>query len=346
MINIEEIVEKAYKNGNVISIDEINKLNLEDEEFEAVINALQKVKIKIEEPKETNIYSEKEDSYENKDMEDSIKAYLKEIGSIRLLTPEEEIELGNRVINGDEKAKKILTESNLRLVVSIAKKYSGRGLSFEDLIQEGNIGLMKSVDKFDPSKGCKFSTYATWWIRQAITRAIADQSRLVRLPVHMYETVNRIKKYENSFNNKNFRMPTYEEIAEEFNLTIEEVRNVKKSAEETVSLETPIGQEQDSSLMDFLADETNMEEDVIKSLDCETLNRLLNSKLTVRERFVIERRFGIKDNNPLTLEDVGLELGVTRERIRQIEAKGLRKLRKSKKEFSEDENDMQPRRIR
>ena len=254
--------------------------------------------------------------------------YLKEIGQIKLLTTDEETELADRVAEGDETAKAILAEANLRLVVSIAKRYVGRGMLFLDLIQEGNIGLMKAVEKFDVTKGYKFSTYATWWIRQAITRAIADQARTIRVPVHMVETINKLARIERQLTLELNREPTEEELSEKMGTTVEKIRDIYKISQEPVSLETPIGEEEDSHLGDFIPDETNMspEDFAVNELLKDEISEVLLT-LTEREEKVIRLRFGLEDGRPRTLEEVGQLFGVTRERIRQIEAKALRKLR-------------------
>lgn len=267
-------------------------------------------------------------SVDSVSLDDPVKLYLKEIGRVPLLSSEEEIELAKRIIDGDENAKKRLAEANLRLVVSIAKRYVGRGMYFLDLIQEGNVGLIKAVEKFDYTKGFKFSTYATWWIRQAITRAIADQARTIRIPVHMVETINRLKKVQSQLLHENGREPTEEQIAEAMDLPIERVREIMRVAQETVSMETPIGPEEDSRLMDFIRDEDALapDEAALKTITNEDIDSVLKT-LTPREEAVIRLRFGLEDGRCHTLEQVGLEFHVTRERIRQIEAKALRKLR-------------------
>ena len=261
-------------------------------------------------------------------IDDPVKVYLKEIGRVPLLTPDEEVDLAVRISNGDEAAKKRLSEANLRLVVSIAKRYVGRGMQFLDLIQEGNLGLIKAVEKFDYTKGFKFSTYATWWIRQAITRAIADQARTIRIPVHMVETINKVKKVSSQLLHANGREPSAEEIAEELEMPVEKVREIMRVAQEPVSLETPIGEEEDSHLGDFIPDDDAPApaDAASHTLLKETLGSVLDS-LTPREEKVLRLRFGLEDGRSRTLEEVGKEFNVTRERIRQIEAKALRKLR-------------------
>ena len=259
---------------------------------------------------------------------DPVRMYLKEIGKISLLSLDEETELSKRIAEGDETAKNRLAESNLRLVVSIAKRYVGRGMLFLDLIQEGNIGLMKAVEKFDAEKGYKFSTYATWWIRQAITRAIADQARTIRVPVHMVETINKLSRYQRQLTLELNREPTDEELAKKMGMSPDKVREVIKIAQDPVSLETPIGEEEDSHLGDFVPDESNMspEDFTIHEMLKEEIGDVLLT-LTEREEKVLKLRFGLEDGKARTLEEVGKEFKVTRERIRQIEAKALRKLR-------------------
>ena len=259
---------------------------------------------------------------------DPVRMYLKEIGQIKLLTMEEELELADRIMAGDQEAKTILAEANLRLVVSIAKRYVGRGMLFLDLIQEGNIGLMKSVEKFDVGKGFKFSTYASWWIRQAITRAIADQARTIRVPVHMVETINKLARIQRQMTLELNREPSEEELAEKMGTSVEKIREIYKISQEPVSLETPIGEEDDSHLGDFVPDERNMspEEYATNEMLKDEISEVLLT-LTEREEKVIRLRFGLEDGKSRTLEEVGQMFGVTRERIRQIEAKALRKLR-------------------
>lgn len=281
----------------------------------------------IEEASEAEKQTE-EDPADNLSTDDPVRMYLKEIGKVPLLAPEQEQELAKRMTEGDEEAKKQLAEANLRLVVSIAKKYVGRGMTFLDLIQEGNLGLIKAVEKFDYTKGYKFSTYATWWIRQAITRAIADQARTIRIPVHMVETINKVIRVSRQLLQELGHDPSAEEIAAEMNMPVDKVRDILKIAQEPVSLETPIGEEEDSHLGDFIPDEDASEpsEAASYSLLKEQLMEVMDT-LTPREKKVLELRFGLIDGRTSTLEEVGKEFNVTRERIRQIEAKALRKLR-------------------
>lgn len=261
-------------------------------------------------------------------IDDPVKIYLKEIGRVPLLTAEEEIELATRMARGDKYARKRLSEANLRLVVSIAKRYVGRGMQFLDLIQEGNLGLIKAVEKFDYTKGYKFSTYATWWIRQAITRSIADQARTIRIPVHMVETITKVKKVSSQLLHENGHEPTPQEIADRLGITVDRVREILRISQDPVSLETPIGEEEDSHLGDFIPDEDAPApaEAASRTLLKEQLSEILGT-LTPREEKVLRLRFGLEDGRPRTLEEVGKEFDVTRERIRQIEAKALRKLR-------------------
>ncbi len=282
--------------------------------------------LKLEEVDLDNL--EDDIAIENMSLDDPVKVYLREIGRVPLLSSKEEIDLAIRISQGDAYAKQRLTEANLRLVVSIAKKYVGRGMYFLDLIQEGNVGLIKAVDKFDYTKGFKFSTYATWWIRQAITRAIADHARTIRIPVHMVETINRLKKVQSQLLHENGYEPTEELIAEKMELSVERVREIMRVAQEPVSMETPIGPEEDSRLMDFIRDEDALapDEAALKTITNEDIDQVLHT-LSPREEAVIRLRFGLKDGRCHTLEEVGTEFNVTRERIRQIEAKALRKLR-------------------
>ena len=261
-------------------------------------------------------------------LDDPVRMYLKEIGKIKLLTPEEELETAKRMAEGDEEARKRMSEANLRLVVSIAKRYVGRGMQLLDLIQEGNLGLMKAVEKFDYTKGYKFSTYATWWIRQSISRAIADQARTIRIPVHMVETINRVLRTSHSMVQTLGREPTTEEVAKELHMDVPKVEEIMKIAQEPVSLETPVGEEEDSHLGDFIQDDdaSQPSEEASYTLLREQLEDVL-ATLTPREQQVLRMRFGLQDGKPHTLEEVGKEFDVTRERIRQIESKALRKLR-------------------
>ena len=265
---------------------------------------------------------------DNITINDPVKMYLKEIGRVPLLSSDEEIKLAKKILDGDARARQRLTEANLRLVVSIAKRYVGRGMHFLDLIQEGNVGLIKAVEKFDYTKGFKFSTYATWWIRQAITRAIADQARTIRVPVHMVETINKLKKVQSQLLHENGREPTEDQIAKEMGMSVSRVREVIRVAQEPVSMETPIGPEEDSRLMDFIRDDDALapEEAALKTITNEDIDKVLKT-LSKREEEVIRLRFGLYDGSCHTLEEVGERFEVTRERIRQIEAKALRKLR-------------------
>lgn len=320
-----EVVGKAYESGH----ERVGKsvVDTEEEVEDEVLD-------EDEEP-ETEEAEDKEDGTdidlsvpEGVALDDPVRMYLKEIGRVPLLTAEEEVELAKRMEMGDREAKQRLIESNLRLVVSIAKRYVGRGMAFLDLIQEGNMGLIKAVEKFDYRKGYKLSTYATWWIRQAITRAIADQARTIRIPVHMVETINKLVRTSRELVQELGREPTAEEIAEKMGITPEKVREIQKIAQEPVSLETPIGEEEDSHLGDFIEDVDVLAPDEAASylLLKEQIEEVL-SGLNDREQRVLRLRFGLDDGRPRTLEEVGREFGVTRERIRQIEAKALRKLR-------------------
>ena len=310
--NAPEDLEELFSEPEVLDID------FDEEPSEE--------ELKLEEVDVDNLNDDL--SLDNISLDDPVKVYLREIGRVPLLSSDEEIELATKICEGDENAKRRLTEANLRLVVSIAKKYVGRGMYFLDLIQEGNVGLIKAVDKFDYTKGFKFSTYATWWIRQAITRAIADQARTIRIPVHMVETINRLKKIQSQLLHENGYEPSEEVIAEKMGLPVERVREIMRVAQEPVSMETPIGPEEDSRLMDFIKDEEALapDEAALKTITNEDIDSVLHT-LTPREEAVIRLRFGLKDGRCHTLEEVGMEFNVTRERIRQIEAKALRKLR-------------------
>ena len=324
---IDKLISMGKANGSVTEeeiIAKLEKISVTPEEMEVVFKALAEAKITIKE----NVPDAELDKIIEGSVDDSVKMYLKDIGKVALLTAEDEVELAKRMEEGDEEAKKILSEANLRLVVSIAKRYVGRGMQFLDLIQEGNLGLMKAVEKFDYTKGFKFSTYATWWIRQAITRAIADQARTIRIPVHMVETINKQVRATRQLLQKLGREPSPEEIAEYLGCPEEKVREIQKIAQDPVSLETPIGEEEDSHLGDFIEDDRALSpSDVAESnMLKEQLIQVLNT-LTPREEKVLRLRYGLDDSHPRTLEEVGKEFNVTRERIRQIEAKALRKLR-------------------
>jgi len=320
-----EAIDKFYENLEAAGVD----IDIADDELPPVddddLPALEELE-EIEEVTEEEIDTDSlADSFAT---DDPVRMYLKEIGKVPLLTPEEEQDLARRMADGDEEAKRRMAEANLRLVVSIAKRYVGRGMLFLDLIQEGNLGLIKAVEKFDYTKGYKFSTYATWWIRQAITRAIADQARTIRIPVHMVETINKVIRVSRQLLQELGHDPSAEEIAAEMNMPVDKVRDILKIAQEPVSLETPIGEEEDSHLGDFIPDEDASEpsEAASFSLLKEQLMEVMDT-LTPREKKVLELRFGILDGRTRTLEEVGKEFNVTRERIRQIEAKALRKLR-------------------
>ena len=333
----EQLLKDGKKDGN-LSYDEIGdafeKFQIDSDDIDELYKTFEKEGINLVDKKDLKDDDEvdvtKEDLSVPKGVtvDDPVRMYLKEIGKISLLTAEEEVEIAKRMEAGDESAKKELAEANLRLVVSIAKRYVGRGMSFLDLIQEGNLGLMKAVDKFDYTKGFKFSTYATWWIRQAITRAIADQARTIRIPVHMVETINKLVRVQRQLVQDLGRDPLPEEIAAEMNLDVERVREIQKIAQEPVSLETPIGEEEDSHLGDFIPDDEILspQDAATFTLLKEQLNSVLET-LTEREKKVLTLRFGLDDGRARTLEEVGKEFDVTRERIRQIEAKALRKLR-------------------
>ncbi|MBQ2576603.1 MAG: RNA polymerase sigma factor RpoD [Lachnospiraceae bacterium] len=347
---LNELVELAKKKKNVLEYREINEafkeLNLNVKQLEMILEYLENKNIDVlrvdvddsaDDSDDDFVPSEEDEvDVENIDLsvpdgisiEDPVRMYLKEIGKVPLLTADEEIELAKRMEEGDQEAKKKLAEANLRLVVSIAKRYVGRGMLFLDLIQEGNLGLIKAVEKFDYSKGYKFSTYATWWIRQAITRAIADQARTIRIPVHMVETINKLIRVSRQLLQELGREPTPEEIAKEMDMPVERVREILKISQEPVSLETPIGEEEDSHLGDFIQDDNvPVPADAATfTLLKEQLSEVL-STLTEREQKVLILRFGLEDGRGRTLEEVGKEFNVTRERIRQIEAKALRKLR-------------------
>ena len=345
LAKLNDLLEMAKKKKNMLEYQEISEyfkdMNLGAEQFEEILEFLEAHNIdvlRISDDDDEDILLDDEDEVEVEQIdlsvpdgvsiEDPVRMYLKEIGKVPLLSAEEEIELAKRMELGDMEAKKRLAEANLRLVVSIAKRYVGRGMLFLDLIQEGNLGLIKAVEKFDYRKGYKFSTYATWWIRQAITRAIADQARTIRIPVHMVETINKLIRVSRQLLQELGREPTPEEIAAEMNMPVERVREILKISQEPVSLETPIGEEEDSHLGDFIQDDNvPVPADAAAfTLLKEQLEEVL-STLTEREKKVLTLRFGLEDGRARTLEEVGREFNVTRERIRQIEAKALRKLR-------------------
>ena len=347
---LKELVALGKKKKSILEVQEINDffsdMDLESEQMEKIFEYLEANNIDVlrisgdddDDIDDVDLLISEEDDVDVEkidlsvpdgiSIEDPVRMYLKEIGKVPLLTAEEEVELARRMADGDEDAKKRLAEANLRLVVSIAKRYVGRGMLFLDLIQEGNLGLIKAVEKFDFRKGFKFSTYATWWIRQAITRAIADQARTIRIPVHMVETINKLIRVSRQLLQELGREPTPEEIAAELDMPVERVREILKISQEPVSLETPIGEEEDSHLGDFIQDDNVPvpAEAAAQTLLKEQLDEVL-STLTEREQKVLRLRFGMNDGRARTLEEVGKEFDVTRERIRQIEAKALRKLR-------------------
>ncbi len=342
---VKELIELGKQKGQLTNqdiLDAIGEQDFDPEKLEKLFDMLESQGIEIvEDFVDLKLEDLELDIDENKDdenpapsgeqsvtIDDPVKVYLKEIGRVPLLSGEEEVDLAIRISNGDVAAKQRLSEANLRLVVSIAKRYLGRGMQFLDLIQEGNLGLIKAVEKFDYTKGFKFSTYATWWIRQAITRAIADQARTIRIPVHMVETINKVKKVQSQLLHQNGHEPSPDEIAEEIDMPVDKVREIMRVAQEPVSLETPIGEEEDSHLGDFIPDN-----DAPAPADAASHTMLREqladvlSTLTPREAKVLRLRFGLEDGRSRTLEEVGKEFNVTRERIRQIEAKALRKLR-------------------
>lgn len=342
---VKDLVELGKKNKNILTFEQLAEalkgLDIDNDSLDELYNTLMENGIEVvaedsasgDAPKkeleeEENLVLTDEEITKDININDPVRMYLKEIGRISLLSSEEELELSVRIANGDEAAKNTLAESNLRLVVSIAKRYVGRGLLFLDLIQEGNIGLMKAVEKFDYGKGYKFSTYATWWIRQAITRALADQARTIRVPVHMVETINKMARVQRQMTLELNREPSEEELAEKMGITVDKVREVMKISQDPVSLDTPIGEEDDSHLGDFIKDERSMspEEYATNEILKEEIRNVLMT-LQEREQEVLELRFGLVDGTSHTLEEVGKKFNVTRERIRQIEAKALRKLR-------------------
>ena len=342
---VKELIDLGKQKGQLTNqdiLDAIGEIDFEPEQLEKLYDTIESQGIEIVEDIgdikiddiDLNFTDGKDDDSsisapeQGITTDDPVKVYLKEIGRVPLLSSEEEIELAIRISDGDVAAKQRLSEANLRLVVSIAKRYLGRGMQFLDLIQEGNLGLIKAVEKFDYTKGFKFSTYATWWIRQAITRAIADQARTIRIPVHMVETINKVKKVQSQLLHQNGHEPTAEEISAEIDMPVDKVREIMRVAQEPVSLETPIGEEEDSHLGDFIPDnEAPAPADAAShTMLREQLSDVL-STLTPREEKVLRLRFGLEDGRSRTLEEVGKEFNVTRERIRQIEAKALRKLR-------------------
>ncbi len=331
----EQNTEKDFENEESLKANSIDDIENAPEDLEELFSEPPILDIDFdEEPTEEDLKEVDVDqitddgNFDNISLDGTVKVFLREIGRVPLLSGDEEIELAIKIAEGNQYAKQRLTEANLRLVVSIAKKYVGRGMYFLDLIQEGNVGLIKAVDKFDHTKGFKFSTYATWWIRQAITRAIADQARTIRIPVHMVETINRLKKIQSQLLHENGFEPSEELIAEKMELPVERVREIMRVAQEPVSMETPIGPEEDSRLMDFIRDEDALapDEAALKTITNEDIDGVLKT-LSPREEAVIRLRFGLQDGRCHTLEEVGMEFDVTRERIRQIEAKALRKLR-------------------
>ena len=340
---VNNILKKAKEKGKITYGDLASELDdVNPEQIDKVFDAFEELGVDLlqddmdEEPdiedlkevEELKLDEITDTSYEGINVDDPVRMYLREIGRIPLLTFDEELDLAKKVLKGDEEAKQKLAESNLRLVVSIAKKYVGRGMLFLDLIQEGNMGLIKAVEKFDYTKGFKFSTYATWWIRQAITRAIADQARTIRIPVHMVETINKLIRTSRHLLQQLGREPTPEEIAAEMEIPVEKVIEIQKIAQDPVSLETPIGEEDDSHLGDFIQDDDSPapQDSAAYTMLREQLEEVMNT-LTPREAKVLKLRFGLEDGKSRTLEEVGREFQVTRERIRQIEAKALRKLR-------------------
>ena len=341
---VEKIIKKAKEKGKLTYGELASELDdINPEQIEKVFDAMESMGVDVlkddfeDEPDEEDLKEvedlkldevTQDDTFEGINVDDPVRMYLREIGKIKLLTYDQELELAKRILNGDEEAKQELAEANLRLVVSIAKKYVGRGMLFLDLIQEGNMGLIKAVEKFDYTKGFKFSTYATWWIRQSITRAIADQARTIRIPVHMVETINKLIRTSRHLLQRLGREPTPEELSKELEMPIEKVMEIQKIAQDPVSLETPIGEEDDSHLGDFIQDEDSPapQDAAAYTLLREQLEEVM-STLTPREAKVLRLRFGLDDGKARTLEEVGKEFDVTRERIRQIEAKALRKLR-------------------
>ena len=342
-VAIKELIDLGKQKGNLTNheiLDALAEVDFEPEQMERFYDRIEAQGIEIVEDSVDDIQLDSivldgtgdaeslTDGTDGAFIDDPVKAYLREIGRVPLLSSEEEIELAMRIMDGDPVAKKRLSEANLRLVVSIAKRYLGRGMHFLDLIQEGNLGLIKAVEKFDYTKGFKFSTYATWWIRQAITRAIADQARTIRIPVHMVETINKVKRARSQLLHENAHEPSAEEIANLLGMQVERVREILRVAQDPVSLETPIGEEEDSHLGDFIPDdEATAPDDAVSNIMLKKQMEEVLDTLTPREKRVIRLRFGLDGGRSRTLEEVGSEFGVTRERIRQIEAKAIRKLR-------------------
>lgn len=342
---MKDIIEQGKTVGHISTneiLDAMGELDFDPDQIEQLYDSMESMGVEIidgfdETPLNDITFDIKPDANDSSDVQlgtggagqdDPVKMYLREIGYLPLLTPEEEIELAIRISKGDERAKKKLSEANLRLVVSIAKRYLGRGMQFLDLIQEGNLGLIKAVEKFDYTKGFKFSTYATWWIRQAITRAIADQARTIRIPVHMVETMNKVRRVSGQLLHNNGQEPSAEEVAEELNISTDKVKEVLKASQDPMSLDSPVGEEEDSHLGDFIPDNDAMApaDSASQEMLKEQLMEVLDT-LTPREEKVLRMRFGLADGHARTLEEVGKVFSVTRERIRQIEAKALRKLR-------------------
>ena len=344
-MTIDALMEQGKATGKLTTkeiTDVLDELDFDTDQLASIISSCEQLNIEIVDDSVADDVLNDNDLNMSDDLEmtlstegiaidDPVKIYLKEIGRVPLLSPDEETELAKRMAEGDSYAKKRLSEANLRLVVSIAKKHVGHNLAFLDLIQEGNIGLIKAAEKFDCDRGFRFSTYATWWIRQAITRAIADQARTIRIPVHMVETINRMRQATNQLVYQNGHEPTPEELAKAMDMSVERVREIQRMAQEPASLESPVGEEEDSSLGDFVADE-NAEapgKAADRAMVAQQINLALKS-LTPREEKVIRLRFGLDDGRPRTLEEVGRDFGVTRERVRQIEAKAIRKLHSRK----------------
>ncbi|MBE6139394.1 MAG: RNA polymerase sigma factor RpoD/SigA [Firmicutes bacterium] len=325
-MDIDVLLNKINISNQKIEMSEIAKLNLTDEEFDNLIEVLENKGITIEEIEDL-------DDYQTND--DTMKQYMREVKKIPLLTPEQVIDIYERIKKGDIEAKKLLIVSNLKLVVSVAVKYLNRGIPIEDLVQEGNIGLIKAIDKFDVTKGFKFSTYATWWIRQAITRAIADKSRLIRIPVHANEVMNKIKSFEAQFRLEIGEKPSYNEIASALGYTEEQISKYKRGFQDIISLETPVGEDKESFLEEFIATDENLQEQIVDKMNFEQIFKIIQDKLTPKEVNVLIYRFGLVDGVEKTLKEIGDSLGVSRERVRQIEARALKKIRNHVKKIFE-----------